>query len=132
VRDVIHERPEVQRGDLEERVLSRPGAQVNSNAVGRNRNGPEQTVWNVPRVYGRDLNGLRLVRKEIYSEEAEGSRVFLPIHPDVLPLHDAHVVVKEETTGIGWGRGGPMPCDLGRGDEAVEVSDRDRVVPGRG
>src|SRR5215831_7767926 len=29
VRDIIHERTEVQRGDLEERVISRPGAQVN-------------------------------------------------------------------------------------------------------
>ncbi len=67
-------------GRSNERIRGTPSAQVNLHAVRWNRNCPEQAAWLVPRANVNDLNGLRLVRKDIYSEEAKGSVVFLAIH----------------------------------------------------
>ena len=72
--------------------------EVNLYPVIRNEYGPKQATRSNPRIEIVDLIGeiardnLPLI--EIKSYEAESSLVLFPIHPNVDPLHEAHVSVE--------------------------------------
>jgi hypothetical protein len=67
------------------------------------------------------LIGAQLALKEVQSDEAESAAVVFPVFPDVDPLHEAHVSLKEK----GLSEPGPLPGtgDSAKADEAVEVGD---------
>lgn len=72
--------------------------EVNLYAVIRNAYGPKQTTRSNTRIEIVDLIG-KITRDnlpliEIQSNEAESSVVLFPIHPNVDPLHEAHVSVE--------------------------------------
>jgi hypothetical protein len=63
-----------------------------------------------------------LALKEVQSDEAESALVMSPVFPDVDPLHEAHVSLKEK----GLSEPGPPPGtgDPATTDEAVEIGDQ--------
>ena len=72
--------------------------EVNIYAVIRNEYGPKQATRSNTRIEIVDLIGKiardNLPLVEIQSDEAESSLVLFPIHPNVDPLHEAHVSVE--------------------------------------
>ena len=110
----------------------RSRVQVNLHALIRDEDRPEQAVGHVARVDGGELLTLRRSTRlliEVKSEEREGPAMQTPVHPDVPPLHEAHVVV-----GI-QGGGGPSgecarrrPLHMGGAEEPGEIGDGRQLV----
>jgi len=72
--------------------------EVNLYPVIRNEYGPKQAARSNTRIEIVDLIG-KIARDnlpliEIQSDEAESSMVLFPIHPNVDPLHEAHISVE--------------------------------------
>ena len=108
----------------------RPLAQVDSDGVRRDVNGPEQAIgeWEDPGVEVVNLRRegveVKLTYKDIQSDKAECVVMDLPIHANIRPLHEPHVRIEEQPTRS-------RTLDFGGGDEAVKVGDGRRFLAAR-
>ena len=103
--------------------------EVNLHALIRNAYRPEQPACSDTRVEVVDLvckiirDNLPLI--EVQSNEAEGTAVFLPIHPNVDPLHEAHIGIEVEGGSFAGMCvcGCPRPLDLSASNRAMKIGD---------
>jgi hypothetical protein len=131
----VRDAAEIQHSLIRHLQGGRAGAEIDADTLVGDTHGPEQPGGvgvdaKVEVVFlGREVREVILTSVEVQSDKAKGAVVVLPIHTDVLTVHEAHVGVEEEAAGP-WPGAGPRPLYVGHADEAVEIGDSGRLLSG--